>query len=71
MTKQTSKILQEGFLAGILALFSFGKQVKMLERMYTASRDPEIQELIHDIKFNEQRYKDEIRRLKKKHPNIK
>jgi hypothetical protein len=39
--------------------------------MYTASKDPEIQELIHDIKFNEQRYKDEIRRLKKKNPNVK
>jgi len=71
MSTHNSKILEEGFLAGILALFSFGKQVKMLERMYTASKDPEIQELIHDIKFNEQRYKDEIRRLKKKHPNVK
>ena len=71
MNKHTSKVLEEGFLAGILALFSFGKQVKMLQRMYTASKDPEIQELIHDIKFNEQRYKDEIRRLKKKHPNVK
>jgi len=71
MSTRNSKILEEGFLAGILALFSFGKQVKMLERMYTASKDPEIQELIHDIKFNEQRYKDEIRRLKKKHPNVK
>jgi hypothetical protein len=71
MNKHNSKVLEEGFLAGILALFSFGKQVKMLQRMYTASKDPEIQELIHDIKFNEQRYKDEIRRLKKKHPNVK
>lgn len=71
MKKHNSKVLEEGFLAGILALFSFGKQVKMLQRMYTSSKDPEIQELIHDIKFNEQRYKDEIRKLKKKHPNVK
>ena len=71
MQSDKSKILQEGFLASILALFSFGKQVSMLKQMYAASKDPEIKELIHDIKFNEKRYKDEIRRLKKKHPNIK
>lgn len=71
MKSDNSKILQEGFLASILALFSFGKQVSMLKKMYAASKDPEIEELIHDIKFNEKRYKDEIKRLRKKHPNLK
>lgn len=71
MQNKDSNLLNEGFLASILAIFSFGKQVKMLRKMYSKSKDPEIQDLIHDIKFNEKRYKDEIRRLKKKHPNLK
>lgn len=71
MSEKDSKVLQEGFLAGIIALFTFGKQIKMLKKMYTATKDPELQSLIHDIKFNEKRYKDEIRRLKKKYPKYK
>jgi len=71
MSEKDSKVLQEGFLAGIIALFTFGKQIKMLKKMYTATKDPELQTLIHDIKFNEKRYKDEIRRLKKKYPKYK
>lgn len=71
MKDKDPNLLTEAFLASLLALFSFGKQVKMLRRMYSRSKDPEIQDLIHDIRFNEKRYKDEIRRLKKKHPNIK
>ena len=71
MSEKDSKVIQEGFLAGIIALFTFGKQIKMLKKMYTATKDPELQTLIHDIKFNEKRYKDEIRRLKKKYPKYK
>ena len=71
MSEKDSKVLQEGFLAGIIALFTFGKQIKMLKKMYTATKDPDLQTLIHDIKFNEKRYKDEIRRLKKKYPKYK
>jgi hypothetical protein len=71
MKDKDSNLLTEAFLASLLALFSFGKQIKMLKRMYSRSKDPEIQDLIHDIRFNEKRYKDEIRRLRKKHPNIK
>jgi len=71
MSEKDSKVIQEGFLAGIIALFTFGKQIKMLKKMYTATKDPELQSLIHDIKFNEKRYKDEIRRLKKKYPKYK
>ena len=71
MSNKDSKLLQEGLLAGIIALFTFGKQIGMLKKMYTATKDPELQELIHDIKFNEKRYKSEIKRLKKKYPKIK
>lgn len=69
--KKSSETIKEGLLASILSLLSFGKQVKLLRKLYTASKDPELEELIHDMQFNEKRYKDEIKRLKKKYPELK
>lgn len=69
--QKSSETIKEGLLASILSLLSFGKQVKLLRKLYSASKDPELEELIHDMKFNEKRYKDEIKRLKKKYPELK
>ena len=45
MQNKDSNLINEGFLASLLAVFSFGKQVKMLRKMYSKSKDPEIQDL--------------------------
>lgn len=69
--KKSPEKLQEGLIASMLSLLSFGKQIKLLRQLYRASKDPELEQLIHDIKFNEKRYKDEIKRLRKKYPELK
>jgi hypothetical protein len=71
MPKKDSSILQEGLLASLLSLLSFGKQIKMLRRLQSATKDPELEAMIHDYKFTQDRYKDQLRRIKKKYPEIK
>lgn len=71
MPKKDSSILQEGLLASLLSLLSFGKQIKMLRRLQSATKDPELEAMIHDYKFTQDRYKDQLRRIKKKYPELK
>lgn len=71
MRKDKSEVLQEGLLSSLLSLLSFGKQIKMLRRLYNATKDPELEAMIHDYKYNQERYKDQVRRIKKKYPNLK
>lgn len=71
MPKNNSNILQEGLLASLLSLLSIGKQVKMLRRLQNATKDPELEAMIHDFKFTQERYKDQLKRIKKKYPEIK
>lgn len=71
MQQDKSEVLKEGLLASLLSLLSFGKQVKMLRRLYNATKDPELEAMIHDYKYNQDRYKDQIKRIRKKYPNLK